>query len=73
MSVAALPFAFLFGLLRTRYSHAGALTDLVARLGATERSSLCDALRDALGDPSLSLAYWLPESGRYVDAAGSPV
>ena len=39
----------------------------------TSRQGLRDALADALGDPSLSLAYWVPEQGRYVDAAGQPV
>jgi signal transduction histidine kinase len=31
------------------------------------------ALADALGDPTLALAYWLPESERFVDALGRPV
>jgi signal transduction histidine kinase len=31
------------------------------------------ALAEALGDPSVELAYWLPESARFVDAAGRPV
>ena len=30
------------------------------------------ALAEALGDPSLTLAYWLPDSERFVDAAGRP-
>jgi len=34
---------------------------------------LREALRRALGDPSLELAYWVPASARYVDAGGSPV
>ena len=32
-----------------------------------------DALAEALGDPELALAYWLPRPGRYVDADGRPV
>ena len=31
-----------------------------------------DALADALGDPSLDVAYWLPERG-YVDREGHAV
>jgi signal transduction histidine kinase len=31
-----------------------------------------DALAEALGDPSLELAYWLPERRQWVDAAGGP-
>jgi signal transduction histidine kinase len=34
---------------------------------------LRDALARALHDPSLSLAYWLPERARYVDVDGRPV
>jgi signal transduction histidine kinase len=70
----SVPFAFLVGLLRSRLSRAGAVSDLVARLSETDRrQGLRDALADALGDPSLSLAYWVPEQERYVDADGHPV
>jgi signal transduction histidine kinase len=31
---------------------------------------LRDALADALGDPQLEVAYWLPESARHVDSQG---
>ena len=59
--MASVPFAFLAGLLRSRLSRASAVSDLVARLGeAGRRQSLREALAEALGDPSLSLAYWLP-------------
>jgi signal transduction histidine kinase len=34
---------------------------------------LQDALSRALGDPSLTLAYWYPAESRYVDADGRPV
>ena len=34
---------------------------------------LRDALAHALGDPSVSLAYWLPDRNTYVDEAGKPV
>ncbi len=34
---------------------------------------LRDALARALGDPSISLAYWLPDFGIHVDGAGRPV
>ena len=72
--MASVPFAFLVGLLRSRLSRAAAVSDLVARLGeADRRQGLRDALAEALGDPSLSLAYWVPEQERYVDAEGRPV
>ncbi|MET0601096.1 MAG: histidine kinase [Baekduia sp.] len=72
---AALPWAFVIGLLRTRYSRAGAVGDLVERLNAqgVEGESLRDALADALGDRSLTLAFWSRGSERYVDAHGQPV
>ena len=68
---ATVPFGFLAGLLRSRLAQADAVSNLVARLGqAPEPDVLRAALADALGDPSLALAYWLPEPGRFVDAAG---
>jgi len=74
VAMASVPFAFLVGLLRSRLSRAAAVSDLVARLGeADRREGLRDALATALGDPSLSLAYWVPGLERYVDAAGMPV
>jgi signal transduction histidine kinase len=68
--ITAVPFAFLVGLLRSTLSRAGALGDLVERVGT---ASVRDALAEALGDPQLSLAYWLPRPGGYVDADGRPV
>jgi signal transduction histidine kinase len=71
--LAAVPFAFLAGLLRTRLAHGTAVSDLIARLGrSADADALRAALADALGDPSLAVAYWLPESERYVDAQGRP-
>jgi signal transduction histidine kinase len=70
----ALPFAFLTGLMRSRAWRTGAVTDLVESLGSgPERGGLRDALAGALSDPSLEIAYWLPEAGQYVDEAGRPV
>jgi signal transduction histidine kinase len=74
VAMASVPFAFLAGLMHSRLSRATAVSALVARLGeANRRRGLRDALAEALGDPSLSLAYWVPEQDRYVDAAGHPV
>jgi signal transduction histidine kinase len=75
VAFAALPWAFVIGLLRTRYSRAGAVGDLVERLNAqgVEGESLRDALAEALGDRSLALAFWSRGSERYVDAHGQPV
>ena len=72
--VATIPLGFLVGLLRSRLAHGEAVSELIARVGqAPGEDRLRAALADALGDPSVALAYWLPESERFVDAAGRPV
>ncbi len=73
-SIACLPFAFLVGLLRSRFSEADAISALLAQLGeGGGRGALRDALADALGDPTLELAYWVPDQDAYLDADGQPV
>jgi signal transduction histidine kinase len=68
---AVLPYAFLTGLVRTRYSRAGAVGGLVERLNAPDtRTTLREALADALGDPTLQLLYWRPSAGHYVTYQG---
>lgn len=71
----ALPWAFAIGLIRSRYTRAGAVGELVERLGAQPAGgeSLRDALAEALGDRSLTLAYWSRGSERYVDSHGGMV
>ena len=73
--VATIPFGFLVGLLRSRLAHAEAAVgaDRARSARRRARAPLRAALADALGDPSLALAYWLPESERFVDALGHPV
>jgi signal transduction histidine kinase len=69
-----IPCAFLAGMLGARVFAGGALERLVARLSAGARD--LDARRvlaDALGDPSLTVAFWRPQRGEYVDARGRPV
>jgi signal transduction histidine kinase len=71
---AILPFAFLAGLVRSRYSRAGAVGELIERLNNPEADrSLGQALADALGDRSLKLVYWRPSAGHYVTYDGRPV
>jgi signal transduction histidine kinase len=71
---AILPFAFLAGLVRTRYSRAGAVGGLIERLNAPDtRVSLRTALSDALGDPTLQLVYWRESAGHYVTYEGHRV
>jgi signal transduction histidine kinase len=72
--VALIPFAFLVGLLRSRLGRAEAATAVVGRLGeAVDRTAMREALADALGDPGLEVAYWVPGVESYVDADGDPV
>ncbi|HEY6696045.1 MAG TPA: histidine kinase [Solirubrobacteraceae bacterium] len=72
--VATIPFGFLVGLLSTRLAQGAAVSELISRLGdAPGEAPLRAALADALGDPTLALAYWLPDSERFVDALGHPV
>jgi signal transduction histidine kinase len=66
-----LPYSFLVGLLRSRYSRAGAVGQLVLRLQG--ESSLRDALAEALGDRSLRLLYRRPGRDVWVDHDGQPV
>jgi signal transduction histidine kinase len=50
------------------------VTGLVVELGEPAAgATLRDRLAAALGDPTLAVAYWLPEQNRYVDEAGQPV
>jgi signal transduction histidine kinase len=73
VGLAALPIAFLSGLLRSRLARL-AVGDLVLDLReATTPADVQAALARALGDPSLVLAYWLPDKQRYVTADGAPV
>jgi signal transduction histidine kinase len=68
---AAIPLAFLVGLLRVRL-HRSAVADLIVELGSLPSpTQLRDAIARCLGDPSLELAFWLPDAGRYVDPAGN--
>ena len=68
----ALPLALLAGLLQARLAHAG-VGDLVRELERTPPQGIRDALARALGDPSLQIAFWLPERRTYADADGVPV
>jgi signal transduction histidine kinase len=68
-SLSAGAVALLVGLLRGGWERA-AVTDLVVELSESRSGTLGDALGRELGDPSLELGFWLPETGTYVDAQG---
>ena len=64
------PFAFLVGLLDARLARS-AVGDLFVELRADPSpADLRDALARALRDPSLTLAYWLPEFETWADLDG---
>jgi signal transduction histidine kinase len=68
----ALAAGLLIGLVRWPWERAD-VADLVVELGETRSGTLRDELARALGDPSLQVGYWLPESAVFVDAAGRPL
>ncbi|HEX8102736.1 MAG TPA: histidine kinase [Solirubrobacteraceae bacterium] len=71
VALLALPYAFLAGLLRARYSRAGAVDDLITGLArASDRQNLRDSLADAIGDPTLDLVFHLAQRDEWVDAGG---
>jgi signal transduction histidine kinase len=67
------PVAFLIGLLDARLARS-AVGDLVVELRADPvPADLPDAFARALRDPSLSLAYWVPQFESWADLDGRPV
>jgi signal transduction histidine kinase len=73
LALIAVPIAVLSVMLRARMAR-GAVADLVVDLGQTPTPArLRDALANALGDPSLQVAYWAPDQDRFVDAAGASI
>jgi signal transduction histidine kinase len=68
----ALPLALLAGLLRARLAQA-TVGDLILELERTPPHGLRDALARTLHDPTLEVAFWLPERQEFVDAAGQTV
>jgi PAS domain S-box-containing protein len=65
--LASVPFAFLFGILRSRLAR-GSVGGLMVSLEHGE--PLRAAIADALGDPSLGIAFWLEDANRWVDRDG---
>jgi signal transduction histidine kinase len=68
----ALPLALLAGFLRARLARAN-VGELVIELERTPPEGVRDALARALDDPTLAVAFWLPERHVFVDAAGGEV
>jgi signal transduction histidine kinase len=70
--VLAMMVALAAGMVWARTARAAA-ADLVVELESTPPGHVREALANALGDPTLELALWLPERGLYVDAGGRPL
>ena len=66
------PIAFLFALLDARLAR-GEIAVLVVELRAEPTADLQSPLARALRDPTLQLAYWLPEFGGWADQNGIAV
>jgi len=67
------PLAFLIGLLHARLARSS-VGDLFVELRSNPApADLRDALARSLRDPSLTLAYWLPEFESWADLTGSRV
>ena len=65
--------AFIIGLLSGRLAREG-VGQLVLELGEVHApGELREALARALGDPTLRLAYWIPETESFADADGTPI
>jgi signal transduction histidine kinase len=67
------PIVFLIGLLDARLARSAVGGFLVELRDGPEPADLRDALARTLRDPSLTLAYWLPEFGAWVDSDGRPL
>jgi signal transduction histidine kinase len=73
MVLAALPFAFLSGLLWVRLARQRVADLVVALKDSADPARLRDLLSDTLGDPSLVLGFWSQAAEGYVDIDGRPV
>jgi signal transduction histidine kinase len=70
----SVPWTFLLWLARGTAARAGAVSDLLMRLGeAPGTGGLQDLLAGALGDRSLQLVFWLEDEGRWLDGDGATV
>jgi PAS domain S-box-containing protein len=73
ISFSAVPLAFIAGLLSGRLARAG-VGQLVLDLGKPHApGELKEALARALGDPTLQLAYWIPDTRSFADIEGNPI
>jgi signal transduction histidine kinase len=72
--LAIVPLAFVAGVLRGGFARTGEVEELGAWLAAEEwRPPLQSALREVLGDPALSLLFWVDDPPGHVDGDGVAV
>jgi PAS domain S-box-containing protein len=73
LTFASVPLAFIVGLFSGRLAREG-VGQLILELGqAHAPGELREALARALGDPTLRLAYWIPETESFADLDGNPI
>jgi signal transduction histidine kinase len=72
LGLTALPLALLVGLLRARLARAH-VAELVVHLERTTPDALQQELAIALEDPTLEIAFWLPERREFIDPEGREV
>ncbi|HSD76413.1 MAG TPA: histidine kinase [Solirubrobacteraceae bacterium] len=72
VAVGIAPVAFLAGLLDARLARSAVADVLVGLRGDPAPADVRDALARALRDPSLTLAYWLPQFGSWAGLDGRP-
>ena len=72
VALLAVPFGFLLGLMRSRMARGGGVSELITRVGASGGGAvrMRDLLAESLEDPTVELAYWLPERAVFVSEDG---
>lgn len=70
--VAAIAVAAMADLATGRWTRS-AVAGLVVDVGRSGDLGLQDAIRRAVGDPSLLIGFWVPHLDRYVDTGGRPL
>jgi signal transduction histidine kinase len=73
VTIGLAPLAFLVALLDARLARSALAGLLVELRSEPEPTDLRDALAQALRDPSVTLAYWLPDFQAYVDLDGRQI
>jgi signal transduction histidine kinase len=72
VTVGVAPIAFVIGLLTSRLARSDVADLFIEIQGEPGPNELRDALARALRDPSLELAFWLPEFGAWTGPDGKP-